>query len=266
MSPRPRPALVLAALATLAVILALTPLIALAQTASTATFRRRVALVVGNARYDDQPELPNARSDAEAVARALNRMGFDAVHLALNADRANLASQLGRFTSAVGEGDLALLFYAGHGQSYRETNYLIPVDFRYRGAGALSEQGFSIDELLARLQARGSTNVLIVDACRENPWGRRLVTRRMRGQRADTGRGLSLMRTSAGSLIVFSTAPGDIAADTARGATGRDLPNSPFTAALLEHLEEPRDIDAILRDVRRRVMALTALMDHPQVP
>lgn len=238
------------------------PSIAHAQTELQRDFPHRVALVIGNASYTGQDPLPNAQSDAEAISRTLNRMGFT-TELVLNTTRSSLPRALDTFANSLQDGDLAVLYYAGHGLNFMDVNYIVPVDAEGRGEDLVA-QSSSLSNLLSRLQTRNVTNVVFIDACRNRPLGRSLPARHRHHRRASTApvsRGLGVMRTTAGTLLAFSTAPGDIAEDAVAGASA----NSPFAHALLEHLAEPRDIEDILREVRAEVMSATA-GGHQQIP
>lgn len=235
-----------------------------AQTVLQRDFPHRVALVIGNVAYTAPLDrLPNAQTDAEAISARLSRMGF-ASELVLNTTRATLSRAIDAFVSRLHDGDLAVIYYAGHGLNYLDVNYIVPVDAH----GVEEEfvtQSYSLSNLLSQLRTRNVTNVVFIDACRDRPFGRSLPTRRRHHRRraatAQASGGLGVMRTTAGTLLAFSTAPGDIAEDAIVSAAA----NSPFARALLQHIEEPRDIEDILREVRADVMNATAA-GHQQIP
>ncbi len=198
----------------------------------------RVALVVGNGGYDRQhiPPLPNPVNDARLMAGALEGVGFD-VRLVTDADIATMRAEIegfGKRLRRAGGDAVGLFYYAGHGVESRGANYLIPV-----GAEIESTVEFEIDAVPARwvlsfMEAAGNRlNMVILDACRNNPYG--------------TGRGspqgLASMDAPSGSLIAYSAAPGQAATDGAGD-------NSPYTAALAARLAEP---GLRLEDVFKRV-------------
>ena len=198
----------------------------------------RVALVVGNGGYNPQhiPPLPNPPNDARLMAGALEAVGFD-VRLVIDSDIAGMRAEIedfGKRLRRAGGDAVGLFYYAGHGVESRGANYLIPV-----GAEIESAVEFEIDAVPARwvlafMEAAGNRlNIVILDACRNNPFG--------------TGRGapqgLASMDAPSGSLIAYSAAPGQAATDGAGD-------NSPYTEALAARLAEP---GLKLEDVFKRV-------------
>ena len=206
----------------------------------------RVALVVGNGGYDRQhiPPLSNPVNDARLMAGALEGAGFQ-VRLVTDADIATMRAEIegfGKELRRAGDDAVGLFYYAGHGVESRGTNYLIPV-----GAEIESAVEFEIDAVPARwvlsfMEAAGNRlNLVILDACRNNPFG--------------TGRGapqgLASMDAPSGSLIAYSAAPGQTATD----GTGD---NSPYTAALATKLAEPGlRLEDVFKRVRVEVEAAT---------
>lgn len=229
--------------------------------------QRRFALLIGNGGYRAQRPLPNAPNDASAMAQTLERMGFSTQQL-IDGSLDQMEGAIDRFARRLDAGDLALVFYSGHGVSYRGTNYLVPVEFTGADGAALASGAYSLHDLMTRLTARGSTNVLIFDACRDSPLGRGLRERGGLGANDGTGAGLAAVQAPAGSIVVYSTAPGRTALDAdPDNASARALPadpnHSPFTSSLLRHLDRPRDIELVLRDVRREVMQRTNGVQTP---
>ena len=206
-----------------------------------------MALVVGNSAYERTSPLANPVNDAEAVGAALTRIGFD-VTVKMDADEDKMGDALGEFEEVSADVDVALLFYAGHGMEMNGANYLIPVDARLASAAAVPRETIPLDSVLASM-ANARTRIVILDACRNNPfargWG---PTRAGRS----TG-GLAPVAASGGGLLVaYAAAPGEVADDGDAGG------NSPYTTALLEHLERPGvDVRVMLGDVGAAVMADT---------
>lgn len=206
----------------------------------------RLALVIGNARYQHFDPLTNPVNDARDMANVLRRLGFQvAEHVDVSLiEMENAVFEFGRQLSR--HGGVGLFFYAGHGVEVDGSNYLIPVDSNIRSEDEVRFRALAVDQVLAKMDsARNLTNVVILDACRDNP----LPSPTVRG--VGVGRGLSVVQAPAGSLVVYATAPGQAALD----GEGR---NGIFTAALLAHIEASGvDVETMLRDVRRDVMAAT---------
>lgn len=187
----------------------------------------RRALVVGNDNYKAFTPLKNAGNDARAISQELERLGFTVV-LAENAGAAELETTLKSWTSTLKDADVALFFYAGHGLQVEGTNYLVPVDFEGDEIDAKHEC-LNADIVRERMEKSGSdTNILVLDACRNNPFS---VTR-------GGTRGLVFMEGGVGTLIAFATSPGGVANDNPDGNNGL------FTKHLLANLSTP-GLDAL---------------------
>jgi hypothetical protein len=208
------------------------------------------ALVVGNGSYASFGELPNPSNDARALADKLRRMGIE-TELVLDAGREKFAEALSRFGVKSSSADVNLFFYAGHGVQVDGKNYLIPVDMESRNLSraTIELRAIPLDSAMRHLRAK--TRIVFLDACRDNPVSRSLTRTRSAG-----GGGLAPVRLSAGTLIAYATKDGS----TAEDGTGR---HSPFTAALLQHIDKPQDIAVVLRQVRRSVMAQTKNRQEP---
>ena len=215
----------------------------------------RVALVVGNGAYTHAGRLPNPTNDASDVAAALGRLGFE-VTIARDAGRTALNEALRTFTRRSATADVALVFYAGHAMEMDGVNYLLPVDARVERDTDVRYETVTLDDVLASTSGAG-LRVVILDACRNNPLARsmqRTVSTRSvsNGSLGDLNEDLLGDET----LVAYSAAAGTTAAD----GEGR---NSPYTAALLAHLEEPVDIGLMFRRVRARVLAATNRRQRP---
>ncbi len=215
----------------------------------------RVALVVGNGDYAAIGALPNPGNDAADVSAALGRLGFD-VTTVRDADRMGMNEALRTFTRESVGADVALVFYAGHGLEMDGVNYLVPVDARLERDTDVRFEAVELDDVLAAT-AGAELRVVILDACRNNPLARSM-------QRTSATRNVS--RGSFGeldenllgdeTLVAYAAAAGTTAAD----GTGR---NSPYTAALLNYLEQPLEIGILFREVRARVLAATGGEQRP---
>ena len=220
----------------------------------------RVALVIGNGAYTDVAKLPNPPNDAADVAAALTRLGFHVTPV-IDADVATLIDALDGFRIRSADADVALVFYAGHGIEVAGTNYLIPVDAELARERDVVREAVSLSELLGDT-AGARLRLVILDACRNNPFEARMMPTNGFGR--TMSRGLAPVAVDppgdAGEILVaLSTAPGEVAED----GTGR---NSPFTTALLEHLEVGGvDVGIMFRRVTDTVLERTAQRQRPWV-
>ncbi|WP_291297920.1 caspase family protein, partial [Elioraea sp.] len=226
------------------VVLALLVLVATAMPAAA----QRVALVIGNGAYREAPALANPEADARGVAASLSRLGF-ATDLLLDADRPAMEAAIRRFGEAAVGAEAALVYYAGHAVEVAGRNHLIPVSARIRSDRDLPFETIDFDAVVAQLEGRARVILVFLDACRDNPFRQRLSASGTRGVAAP---GLAPVRGPVGTLVAFATAPGQVAQD----GFGR---NSPFTAALLQHMETPGlEIRPMLGRVRQSVREATA--------
>lgn len=187
-----------------------------------------VALVIGNNNYSTAP-LQNPANDAKVVAKIFERMGYDHVELLINADTADLDVALQQFSVKAAVADVAVIYYAGHGVQIDGRNYAVPLDVALdykRDVNKLVSQQDLTDEV-ARAQRFG---LVILDACRDNPFAKRIASSR---NRSSASRGLARERDTAfNTVVAYATAADDTAADG-------DGDNSPYTAALIEHMDDP---------------------------
>jgi len=210
----------------------------------------RWALVIGNSRYQHAP-LINPVKDADAVGDRLARLGFNVIKV-FDANTAALETAFERFAERLAnEGGTAVFYFAGHGVQIRGENYLLATDTPSADATEVERHALRLGRVLKRLRAADNRrNLVILDACRNNPF--------LSGNEADGARGLADIKPSLGVLVAFSTSPGRVTFD------GSDQPHSPYTAALLRHLETPDlGINEMLVAVRNDVLAATA---EAQVP
>ncbi len=211
---------------------------------------RRVALVIGNAAYKDTAPLTNTRNDAIDMAAALKRLRFDVLE-GVDLDKRAMERLIRQFDQKLAGAEIALFFYAGHGMQVTGQNHLVPVDARLSAEGDIDFESLPLNLVLRRMEREAKTSVVLLDACRDNPLARNLA-RTMGTRSTNLGLGLAEVKTGVGTLISFSTQPGNVALD----GEGR---NSPYTAALLKQIEAPgRDIMGILADVRGEVVKSTA--------
>ena len=224
----------------------------LAHPARAAADPSRLALVVGNDAYPGAP-LANAVNDAKAMAELLGKAGFG-VDLRTNADRGTLLDATKRFAeaAAASEAKLVFFYYAGHGAQLDWRNYLLPVDARVNTSADLPAQCLDLASLLTALaRAKGRTFVIVLDACRDNPFG---------ASYRPAQKGLSQFDAPPSSLLAFSTAPGSVAAD-ATGSAGQ-------SGLYAEHLVRELGVPATrLEDALKRVrLAVRIASKGAQVP
>jgi len=225
--------------------------VVLAAPALPAAAEQRVALVIGNSAYASIPRLANPARDAALMAAALGDVGFDVV-VVRDADRDAMAKaiqEFGRRLRAGGAEAVGLFYFAGHGVQSRGVNYLIPVQAAVANEADLEIEAVSAQWVLSQMAFAGnSLNIVILDACRNNPFegGFRYVAQ-----------GLARMDAPSGALVAYAAAPGQVAAD----GTGA---NSPYTAALADTLREP---GLRLEDVFKRVrLAVESATGEAQTP
>ena len=205
------------------------------QTAQAVPQEARVALVIGNGAYKDAP-LRNPVNDAQAMAAAVKACGFTVTRLE-NATRSQMREAIRAFGAKIAEGGVGLFYYAGHGMQVKGRNYLIPVGADIAQEDEVEGEAVEVDAVLAKMEtARNRLNILILDACRDNPFGR---------SSRSSQHGLATMDAPTGTYVAFATAPGRTAADGS-GANGM------YTHALLRQLKNP---GLKLEDVFKRTRA-----------
>jgi Caspase domain len=216
---------------------------------------KRAALVIGNSEYKYTPRLENPKNDAADMAEMLGKLGFT-VLAGYDLDKAAMDRKVRDFAQALAGAQVGLFFYAGHGLQVGGQNYLVPTDAELAAASAIDFELERLDLVQRTMEREASTNILIMDACRDNPLARNLA-RALGTRSSQIGHGFAPAESGEGTLIAFSTQPGNVALDGA----GR---NSPYAAALLKHIATPGDdLPTILINVRNDVMQVTA---RKQVP
>jgi hypothetical protein len=216
---------------------------------------QRVALVIGNSAYQHTARLDNPKNDAMDMAAVLKQLGFQVID-GFDLDKVAFERKVRDFSVALRAAEVGLFFYAGHGMQVEGKNYLVPVDAKAETADALDWEMVRLDLVQRTMERAVSTNIIFLDACRNNPLARNLA-RAMGTRSADIGRGLAPAESSVGTLISFSTQPGNVALDGA----GR---NSPFAGALVKRIATSNDdLSGLLIDVRNDVIKVT---QNAQVP
>ena len=209
---------------------------------------RRTALVIGNGDYDSAP-LRNPVNDARDMAAALEKLGFR-VTLEQNASRRRMKTAINQLGKQLKDGGVGLFYYAGHGIQVKGRNYLLPVDADIMGESDVEYEAVDAGRVLGKMaDAQNRLNIVILDACRNNPFARSF-------RKPETG--LARMDAPTGSLVVYATAPGQSAAD------GEGKRNGVFTGHLLTFMTQPGlKVEDVLKRTRVAVMKET---DNLQVP
>jgi Caspase domain len=211
---------------------------------------KRTALVIGNASYAKAGTLRNPLNDARAMDRVLRNLGFR-VTLHTNLNRAGLEDAINTWGKALGEDDVALFYYAGHGMEANGINYLMPTDANPQNQAQVKLQATPVEMVTGWMdEARTKTNIVLLDACRNNPFARSWSRNTSNG-------GLTNMTAPSGTFVGFAASPGKTAADGERI-------NGLYTEAILKHIQSPNQtIDQIFTKVSNQV---TKSSGNTQIP
>ena len=220
---------------------------------------------MGNGAYLHTDSLPNPPNDARSISNALRVLGFE-VHTLQNASKQEMQDLEDDLRGLLKRADVGLFFYAGHGLQINGENFMVPVDASFENVQDLSGELVSMSKFLAKMEKYTKTNLIFLDACRNNPLADVIQSQVAAGrsmkidkkaQVESVGQGLAEMQASVGTLIAYATQPGNVAED----GTGM---NSPFTTGILKHIHEPgTEIREILTSVRVSVLAET---NQRQIP
>ncbi|HIJ82729.1 MAG: hypothetical protein HW380_3002 [Magnetococcales bacterium] len=202
---------------------------------------RRVALVIGNASYKEMP-LKNPVNDAGAMSHALLNLGFEVIERK-NASKVQMEDAVAEFGERLESGGVGLVYYSGHGMQVNGKNYLIPVDAQITSEQTVPLRTLDADNVLNQMMsARSRVNVVILDACRNNPFERRFRS---------VGGGLAQMSAPEGTIVAYSTAPGKVASDG-------DGVNGLYTQELLKVIQQPGlPIEHVFKQVRSGVLRIS---------
>jgi uncharacterized caspase-like protein len=223
---------------------------------------RRVALVIGNGSYKSAP-LKNPVNDAEAMSAALKGLGFEVI-VKEDASLNTMIDAMRDFSRRAQQAQVRVFYFAGHGLQVRGRNYLVPVDAVMQNEEDVARNSADVNDLLDRLgQMKTGLNIVILDACRNNPFtgtpvltadGRVMRSRSIGGPKA----GLAQVDAPNGTLVAFATAPGSVAID------GANYKNSLYTRHLLENITVPGvPVEQMFKRVR---MAVAQETNRAQVP
>jgi len=216
---------------------------------------KRVALVVGNSTYQRVPQLANPARDADDMSEMFRKAGFTVVVAKHNLGASEMRRALRDFSDEVRDADVAIVYYAGHGMEIDGTNYLIPVDALLERDVDAFDEAIPLDRVLAVMEPAKQLRLVILDACRDNPFGKTM--KHSVASRA-VGRGLAKIEpNSPNTMVAFAAKAGSTAADG-------DEQNSPYTAALLRHLPRPGlDLRKAFGFVRDDVLKVTHSRQEP---
>jgi len=217
---------------------------------------RRVALVIGNARYTNAPVLTNPPSDAASVSAALREAGFQTVTVKTDLSQQATLIALREFASLADAADWAVVYYAGHGIEFGGNNYLIPVDARLQADRDIDLEGVDLGKVMAAVEGAKRLRLIILDACRDNPFANQM--RRTMASRS-LGRGLAKVEPEPGTLIAYAAKHGETAMD------GSGTSNSPFAEALVKRIKQtpPLEIRRLFDYVRDDVLETTNNKQQP---
>ncbi|HEY5871156.1 MAG TPA: SUMF1/EgtB/PvdO family nonheme iron enzyme [Candidatus Tectomicrobia bacterium] len=221
---------------------------------------RRVALVIGNDRYQHIRSLERAVSDAQAVGAALGQLGFEVLAHA-NLERRGMNQAIGALADRIARGGVGVLFFAGHGVQVRGENFLLPIDVKAEREEDLADEAIAFGRIMERLaQAQAKFTLLMLDACRDNPFPPRVAGRTIGGTR-----GLTIPVAPDGLMVIYSAGINEQALDRL-SETDAD-PNGLFTRELLKYLRQPGvRVDDMLKQVRGAVRTKAAEIGHTQSP
>ncbi|WP_083636179.1 caspase family protein [Bradyrhizobium sp. AS23.2] len=222
-----------------------------------AVAEKRVALVIGNSKYEKTAPLSNPANDATLIAEMFNAVGFDNVELRRDLKVNDMRRALRDFIDKSRDADVAVVYYAGHGIEVDGVNYLVPVDAVLERDIDVYDEALTLDRVLVSVEPAKQLRLVILDACRDNPFARSM--KRTMASRT-IGRGLAKVEpASANTLIAFASKAGSTAADG-------DGKNSPFTAALVKYITKPGlDLRRAFGYVRDDVLKSTGNRQEPYV-
>ncbi|MEN9888151.1 MAG: hypothetical protein RL559_188, partial [Pseudomonadota bacterium] len=198
----------------------------------------RVALVIGNAAYQNFPALANPSNDAQSMAVVLRKLGFHVVEMR-DGSKSQMANAIEQMQSLLqGKNAVGMLYYAGHGLQLDWRNYMVPVDAQLSQASDVPRHTIDIENVITTFKKSATRmNIIVLDACRDNPFSGKT-----------SGKGLAQLDAPPGTYLAFATSPGNVAEDGDE-STGNGL----FTQYLLKELQRPARIEEVFKRVRFQV-------------
>jgi Caspase domain len=218
---------------------------------------KRVALVIGNGDYQRADKLANPVTDARRMRDALARLGFDVVY-GENLGKQALERTIGRFANTAQDGDVAIVFFAGHGATFGDTPYVVPVDAQFSSLAEMPYELVPVETLIGELRRAKGLRIAILDACRDNAAEREL--KRVAARGGEISRGLARVQNPEGLILAYATQYLSTAQD------GDPNGDSPFTTALLDNIATPGlDVKDLFFRVGRDVIATTKGAQRPEI-
>lgn len=224
-------------------------------TTATIAADRRVALVIGNSAYKNASSLSNTINDSTAIAALFKSIGFEVVISRSDLGVVDFKRAVREFLLTAENADIAVVYYAGHGVEIDGTNYLVPVDAKLGRDYDVEDEAVALDRIIWALQSVKRLRLILLDACRDNPFPGKL---RSAGIRSTMKGGLAKIEdVSADTLVAYAAKAGSVSYDG-------DGVNSPYATALIRHLAEPGlDIRIALGRVRDEVVSMTGGRQEP---
>jgi uncharacterized caspase-like protein len=220
------------------------------------TVEKRVALVIGNAAYEHAEPLKTPVNDARAIGSALSRLGFSGAKPQFNLDYIGFRRALRAFGAEAEGADIAAVYFAGHGIEVDGRNFLIPTDAQLQRARDVDFATVPLDQVLAAAGGTQKLNLVIIDACRNNPFRVRML--RSGGTRS-IGRGLHSIALDGNALVAYAAKHGTY-------ALNGNSSSSPYAEALLAHIERPGiEVVQLFREVRNEVLERTDREQEPHL-
>jgi uncharacterized caspase-like protein len=220
----------------------------------------RLALVVGNDNYTSVPKLRNARNDAQSIARELEAAGFRVTRV-LDATRSVLNEQLDGFLRRIEKGDEVVFFFSGHGSQPPQLGpYLLPVDIQVSSERAIQRDGLSLEQVVDDLNRRARFSLLIIDACRDDPFRETTA-----GRSLPPGSALGRIEPPKGTMIIMAASKGQQALDRLNNSD--PVPNGLFTRELIKQMRQPGlSAGEMMKKVRANVETAAQAVNHQQRP
>jgi uncharacterized caspase-like protein len=217
---------------------------------------RRIALVIGNSKYQRVPALANPARDADLVADTLKQIGFQEVLAFSDLNKADMTEALRVFASKAETADWAVVYYAGHGMEVAGVNYLVPIDATIAVDRDVSFEAVPIDQVLNAAERARKLRLVILDACRDNPYKNQMKRTLTVASRSVAG-GLAPIEPEAGTLVVYAAKDGETALDG-------DGDYGPFATAFVKDVKMPGlEVRRLFDFVRDDVMELTNRQQKP---
>ncbi len=218
---------------------------------------KRVALVVGNGAYQHADKLANPVNDARQMKEKLAKLGFDVIY-GEDVDKRALERAVARFADAAQNAAVALVYYAGHGATFNDVPYVVPVDAAFQSLAAMPYELVPVETLIGELRRAKGVRIAVLDACRDNSAERELKRTASRG--GEITRGLARVKDPDGLILAYATQYMATAAD------GPANGHSPFTAALLDNIDTPGlDVKDLFFRVGGAVIAKTGGAQRPEI-